>query len=226
MGVLSNRESWILLLLLLLTSLMLCQPVSLADTTQTSDKANGTASDKASGKPTVKSSSDSPASSQPASKDGEKVFSPDRSKFAFVRSSDELVAAGNGDVSADVIYLGSTKNPEEAVPLMKKFGTVKTGQPIGDITFGGIYDLTFSPDSKELYFLNAAYAVSAAVLAVDLKSHAVRYVTDGNSLSIVNDGKWKGNLLIEQHKYNNDGAYDAKSIISPQGKVLQKDVSK
>ncbi|MBX9568152.1 MAG: hypothetical protein K2X77_04615 [Candidatus Obscuribacterales bacterium] len=153
--------------------------------------------------------------------DSKPIYSPDGSKFVFIRTSKDTVSAGNGDVPADVIFFGEKKNPAGAQPLFKKGGKFKSGQQIGDIYFGGIESAVFSPDSSKIYFLNAAYAVSGAIVEIDLKSRAVRYVIDGNSLEFAESGKYKGNLLVARHKYNDDGAYNVLCVVSPAGKEIK-----
>lgn len=164
-----------------------------------------------------------PAKSTPTKNpdDSKPVYSPDRKKIAFIRTSKDLVSAGNGDVPADVIYLADANNPAAAQPLFKKGGKFKSGQQIGEINFGGIETIAFSPDSAKLYFLNAAYAVSGAIVEIDLKTRAVRYVIDGNSLDFETTGKFKGNLLVARHKYDDNGAYNVLCVVSPSGKELK-----
>ncbi len=149
----------------------------------------------------------------------EKVYSPDRKYYAFIETSKQMVAAGNGDVPADVIWFGSGANSPH--PLFKRASTYKTGKPIGDISLGGIGDLCFSADNSELYFINAAYAVSGIVLALNLKTNKIRDVIDANSLEIMRKGQWKGNLLVQRHKYDDQGAYNVQCIVTPQGKELK-----
>ena len=153
--------------------------------------------------------------------DSKPIYSPDGKQFVFIRTSKDTVAAGNGDVPADVIFLGDAKNPGAAKALFKKGGTFKSGQAIGDINFGGIETAVFSPDSSKLYFLNAAYAVSGAIVEIDLKTLAVRFVVDGNSLDFEKTGKYKGNLLVARHKYDDKGAYNVLCVITPAGKELK-----
>ncbi len=153
--------------------------------------------------------------------DSKPVYSPDRKKLAFIRTSKDVVSAGNGDVPADVIYLADANNPGAAQPLFKKGGKFKSGQQIGEINFGGIETVAFSPDSTKLYFLNAAYAVSGAIVEIDLKTRAIRYVIDGNSLDFEKAGKFKGNLLVARHKYDDNGAYNVLCVVSPAGKELK-----
>ncbi len=163
-----------------------------------------------------------PAQAKDGPKESEKVFSSDKQYFAFVRGSDETVPAGNGEVSADVIWMGTTEK-KTSYPLFRRGATMKSGQPIGDIHLGGISDLQFSDDNKEIYFLNAAFAVSYAVLAIDIKTRKVRYVIDGNSLELVRTGKWKGKLIVSRHKYkpNGGGAYEARCLVTPEGKEIK-----
>ena len=46
---------------------------------------------------------------------------------------------------------------------------------------------TFSPNSQTIYFVTPAYAVSDAIHAVDTDGKNDRYVTDGNTLQVVNE---------------------------------------
>ncbi|MBY0550169.1 MAG: hypothetical protein K2W95_23030 [Candidatus Obscuribacterales bacterium] len=154
---------------------------------------------------------------KPAQKET-KVFSPDRKMYAFVRSSKDMAPNGAGEASIDVIYLATGSAP--ARPLFKKGTTFDTKQPLGKITLSGITDLVFSPTKPELYFLNAGYAVSGIVLAIDLDTGGIRQVIDGNSINWISTGKWRGNLLVERHKYNDNGAYNVQCAVSPAGKEL------
>ncbi len=150
-----------------------------------------------------------------------KVYSQDRKMFAYIETSKDMVPTGCGDAPADVIYFSEAPG-NTPYPLFKKAAKVATHQAIGDIYIGGIEGMDFSSDGKELYFLCAAYAVSGAVLAIDLHSKGIRYVVDANSLEVVKDGKWKGNLIVQRHKYKKEGgAYEIRCVVSPQGKELK-----
>ncbi|MBX9723128.1 MAG: hypothetical protein K2X81_17125, partial [Candidatus Obscuribacterales bacterium] len=109
----------------------------------------------------------------------QKIYSPDKQSYAYVETSDKTVSSGKGDVSADVIWL-CRKGEKAAHPLFKSADTVKVKQAIGEVQFGDIHDLCYSNDSSKLYFLNAAYAVSDALMSVDLKSGKIDYVIDAN----------------------------------------------
>ena len=69
-----------------------------------------------------------------------------------------------------------------------------------------------------------AWATSAAIHEVDLKTKKERFVCDGNELGIVSKGKYKGNLVVNQHRYysNSDGgSYDHYYLVDENGKVLK-----
>lgn len=171
--------------------------------------------------PLVAFAGDATPATKNTSQDSKRILSPDGSKFVFIRTSKDTVPAGNGDVPADVIFVADSKKPAAAQALFKKGDKFKSGQKIGEIYFGGIESAVFSPDSSKVYFLNAAYAVSGAIVEIDLKTRAVRYVIDGNSLEVAKDGKYKGNLLVARHKYNDNGAYNVLCVVSPAGKEIK-----
>ncbi len=53
-----------------------------------------------------------------------------------------------------------------------------------------------SPDGRKVYFLSSAWATSGSVHGVDTKTLSVLFVTDGNSIEIIPDGKYKGYLIV------------------------------
>ena len=72
-----------------------------------------------------------------------------------------------------------------------------------------------------VYFLSAAWAVSNAVHLLDLASNKQRFITDGNSLELVPVGKYRGYLIVSQHRYHkNGGSYDDFWLVSPKGKTI------
>lgn len=80
----------------------------------------------------------------------------------------------------------------------------------------------FSLDGKSVYFLSAAWATSNAVHQLDLTSNKQRFITDGNSLELVPAGKYRGYLIVSQHRYHkNGGSYEAFWLISPKGKAIK-----
>lgn len=169
----------------------------------------------------AKSEAAGSAEKNTAGESPKKVYSQDRKMFAYIETSKDTVPTGSGDAPADVIYLSEAPG-HAPYPLFKKGAKVASHQAIGDIYIGGIEGMDFSSNGEELYFLCAAYAVSGAVLAIDLHSKGIRYVVDANSLEVVREGKWKGNLIVQRHKYKKEGgAYEIRCVVSPQGKELK-----
>lgn len=150
-----------------------------------------------------------------------RVFSPDKKLYAYTKSASQMVSTGAGDVPASEIWIGDTATKKETV-FVKAGDKCATGQTLGDLQIGDASDLKFSPDSKHLYFLCGAFAVSGAVIDLNLSTHKMKYVVDGNSLEIISNGKWKGNFAVSRHKYRGEkGAYDWEWVINPSnGKEL------
>lgn len=87
-------------------------------------------------------------------------------------------------------------------------------------------DLKFSPDSKTLYFEISAWDTSGAIHSVKIDGSQLRFVTDGNTYRIVNNGKYKGDLIVSQHRYRFKGdtplgSYDWDWLYSPNGKQIK-----
>jgi Tol biopolymer transport system component len=83
-------------------------------------------------------------------------------------------------------------------------------------------DLKFSPDSKTLYFETSAWDTSGAIHSVKIDGSQLIFVTNGNGYRVVIDGKYKGDLIINQHRYHRHGSsYDWDWLYSPNGKQIK-----
>lgn len=83
-------------------------------------------------------------------------------------------------------------------------------------------DLQFSPDSKTLYFATSAWATSGAIHAVDADGKNLRFITAGNEYHVVIDGKYRGDLIVNQHRYHDQGgSYDWDWLFTPTGKQIK-----
>ena len=81
----------------------------------------------------------------------------------------------------------------------------------------------FSQDSKTIYFLSAAWATSSAVHRLDLTTKEEMFIAPGNSLQVMRDGKHKGCLKVNQHRYyEGGGSYDSDYLLSPEGEEIEK----
>ena len=87
-------------------------------------------------------------------------------------------------------------------------------------------DLQFSPDGKTLYFATSAWATSGAVHAVNVDGKKLRFVIDGNEYRVVQHGKYKSDLIVNQHRarFKGDtplGTYDWDWLFTPEGKQIK-----
>lgn len=92
----------------------------------------------------------------------------------------------------------------------------------------GIKSVTYNKYTNELFFLTDAWTTSRAVHKFDIgpiseeKKVNPVFVTSGNSVSVVNDGKYIGNIIVEKHKYRDGGgSYDPYVLMSPDGKEIK-----
>ena len=85
----------------------------------------------------------------------------------------------------------------------------------------GFGSLTLSPDGRTLFFISAAWATSGAVHSVNLTTGAVSYVSPGNELMVIPHGEYRGDLVVQKHKYLvGNGSYDQYWVVTPDGKEL------
>ena len=82
--------------------------------------------------------------------------------------------------------------------------------------------MQFSPDSKTLYFATSAWATSGAIHAIDVNGKNLRFITAGNEYHVVTHGKYRGDLIVNQHRYHDQGgSYDWDWLFTPQGKQIK-----
>jgi dipeptidyl aminopeptidase/acylaminoacyl peptidase len=145
------------------------------------------------------------------------ALSPDGSLVTFVhQTSDKPIEDSLGEkVSPTEIWIVNIGN-KEARKIVDKNAVqqIKEVQAI----FGGPQ---FGYDSKTIFFISSAYATSGAVLKVDLISRKVAYLCAGNSVEVIRTGEYIGNLKINQHRYQRDGAHDCDYIFSPDGTEIK-----
>jgi hypothetical protein len=82
----------------------------------------------------------------------------------------------------------------------------------------GLKKLQFSPDNKYLYFMTAAWATSDAIHRVDLTTKKEQFISAGNTLMVIQNGRYKGYIVTSKHKYyNGGGSYDFYWLLTPDG---------
>ncbi len=63
---------------------------------------------------------------------------------------------------------------------------------------------------------------SAAIHKYDLTTETEKFISAGNSLFLIPDGKYKDYLIVEKHKYySNGGSYDYLWLVNNEGKEIR-----
>ncbi len=149
----------------------------------------------------------------------EPCLSPDRRRVAYVRAaSGANIDTGAGPAAPNQIWLLDTASGK----TMRL--AASQDSPDVPLILAGLNSPAFSADGREVFFLSAAWAVSDAVHAVSLATRRVRFVCDGNSFTVLRQGRHRGMLLVEKHKYHSGegGAYDALWLVTPSGREIKR----
>lgn len=159
-------------------------------------------------------------------KSGYVIKSPNGKWAAFVTRSNYIVPsncfyfAGKGD-HTDEIWMVNTKNLTKKLIVYPTFNCDDVSKDTIDP-----HHLRFSPDSKTLYFETSAWVTAGAVHAIDVDGKNERFVIDGDELRIVQYGKHKGDLIVNQHSYRFKGdtplgSFNADFLYTPSGKKIK-----
>ena len=154
------------------------------------------------------------------------VLSPDGKWIAIVKRSDFTVpnncyfAFSKGDY-ADEIWLINSENRKRRLLVASHFDCRDVTKVILDP-----HNLQFSPDSKTLYFETSAWVTSGAIHAVDIDGKHLRFITDGGELQVMQNGSYKGDLIVNKHRYRfkgdtPQGSYNADWLLTPTGKEIK-----
>jgi len=146
------------------------------------------------------------------------VLSPDKHFAVFVQAAPGAkISTGLGDAAPNQVWLLDTRTLQTTRLVVSR--------PSDDMkqVLGGLNSPTFSANGREVYFLSSAWATSDAVHAVDVRTHTVRFVCDGNTLCVIRQGRYQGDLVVNKHKYhpNGGGSYEANWLVSPSGRELK-----
>lgn len=143
-----------------------------------------------------------------------RVYSPDHHLVAFIRRTPKVhVDAGVGELEATEIWTSRPDGSDAKLLLRGRAG--RTPQE----TLADLSEIHFSPDGKQLFFLSAAWATSGAVHVVQIDSGKEHFVCPGNSLEVIQKGKYSGYLMVTQHRYAmGGGSYNWLWLLTPEGK--------
>lgn len=155
--------------------------------------------------------------------DSSPVLSPNKNAIAFVRVGNKIIP-DSCDIDAkygNEVWLYDFSTKKEKRLVQNNFQCDNPKKQITDPR-----ELLFSPDSKVVYFITTAWTTSGAIHAVDANGKHLRFLTDGNVLDIVQSGPYKGDLIVNQHRYRfkDDtplGSYDWDWLFTPTGKQIK-----
>jgi hypothetical protein len=143
------------------------------------------------------------------------ALSPDGSLVVFVR--DGVPAAGHEATIPTELWLHDLKGGAER----RLLGETESDDP--EKTQTGFNNPVFSNDGRTVYVLGHAWVTSDVVLAVDVGSGRARFVIGGNSVAVIRNGPYRGDLLVSQHKYHSGaqgGSYDPVDLVTPSGEPI------
>lgn len=150
------------------------------------------------------------------------VLSPDKKSIAFIKVGKDPIPeqcrkfSGTNSTYGEQIWIIDIEHKKERLLVKNNFECTK---PI-EMIIAPRY-LTFSPDSKTLYFLTYAWTTSKALHTVNIADAKQRYLLPANSLAVATDEEYKGNLILNQHRYFiGGGSYDWYWLFTPEGKEI------
>ena len=152
-------------------------------------------------------------------RDSQPSLSPDRRRITFVRSTPgKTVQTSLGDTGATELWLVDSdgKRPELLV----------SGKEDGDPkkSLADFSSPQFSPDGRKIYFMSVGWVTSGAVHVVDIQSKIESFVSPGNTLDVIQKGKYRGYLIVQEHKYfsrGKVGSYDHYWLLTPRGREIR-----
>ncbi len=122
---------------------------------------------------------------------------------------------------ANEIWIVNTKELTKKLLVAPHFSCGEVSKVIIDP-----HNLQFSPNSKTLYFETSAWVTSGAIHAVDVDGNHLRFVTSGGELRVVQSGPYKGDIIVNQHRYRFKGntplgSYDWDWLFTPTGMQIK-----
>ncbi len=146
------------------------------------------------------------------------ALSPDKHFVVYIQAvPGAKISTGQDEAEPNQVWLLNTAT--------RKTTRLAVSRQSDDMTqvLGGLHSPVFSADGRQVFFLSSAWATSDAVHAVDIQTHRVRFVCDGSTLRVITTGRYRGDLVVNRHKYrpHEGGAYDADWLVSPQGREIK-----
>jgi hypothetical protein len=79
----------------------------------------------------------------------------------------------------------------------------------------------FSLDARTVYVGSRGWVTADALHAVDVGSGREHFVCVANGFELLAIGRYRGDLMVGQHRYGPSGAYDGSWIVSPSGHIVR-----
>ena len=151
-----------------------------------------------------------------AGEDADPCLSPDERRIVYVRRvAGKEISSGSGGSQPTELRQMDVDGGNDVL-LVRSAEAEKPEDTLAEFA-----SPTFSPDGKTVYFSSAAYATSGAIHAYDFTTRTVRFVMPGNRPMVVPAGDYKGDLLVEQHRYFvGGGSFDWYWLFEPNGKEV------
>jgi hypothetical protein len=148
----------------------------------------------------------------------EGALSPDGKSIAWIRKEDAFGSATGAEASPGLTSLHVVDRASRVDRL------VLMGQPNDDLKqdFQAMRHPTWSLDGGFVYVMTSAWATSDAIHQINVRTGARRFVIDGNSLSVIRNGPYRGMLLVSRHLYHEApdyGSYEPTFVVRPDGHV-------
>lgn len=154
--------------------------------------------------------------------DSSPILSPNNKLIAFIRTGHQIIpqkCLDFSDISSkfgNQIWIYNIANKTERLLVDNNFSCSKPKKRIVDPQ-----QLHFSPNSRTLYFVTSAWAVSGAVHAINVDGTNYRYIQPANELEVITSGDYQGYLALQQHRYFvGGGSYDWYWLFTPDGKEI------
>lgn len=149
--------------------------------------------------------------------DKEAILSPDGRKLAFIRKT-PVIDTSTMCNEQDMICLYDLKADKIDTIIRPR----KDNSPEEELS--DLNSLAFSPDGHILYFTGCAWVTSSAIHQYELAGGKEKFISAGNSLRIVESGKYKGYIIASKHKYYEGeagGSYDHYWLLDKDGKEIK-----
>jgi hypothetical protein len=78
----------------------------------------------------------------------------------------------------------------------------------------------FAADGRTVYVASAGWVTSGALHAVSLATGRVRFVCPATGYEVLMRGRYRGYLLVNQHRYRASGSYNGTWLVAPSGRRM------